>query len=55
MNRETFAIGMTEYAGVALLLLTALLVGAFDLTRSCLAEAGLQRATRRNASARADG
>jgi hypothetical protein len=52
MNRETFAIGITEYAGVALLLLAALLAGAFDLAKTRFAEARLRRTARRLARRR---
>jgi|PlaIllAssembly_1097288.scaffolds.fasta_scaffold672676_2 hypothetical protein len=34
MNRETLAIVMTEYAGIASICLAALISGAFDLVRS---------------------
>lgn len=34
MNRETFAIGMFEYAGIAALIVVVIFAGAFDFARS---------------------
>ena len=46
MNRETLVSGMTQYAGIALLLLAALFVGAFDLQRPGLAQDRYRRRAR---------
>lgn len=34
MNTETIAFGLTEYAGIAFLILVVLFAGAFELVRS---------------------
>ena len=46
MNRETLVSGMTQYAGIALLLLAALFVGAFDLLLPRQAQARYRRCPR---------